>query len=267
MRVSRFLPIGHRLLPTICVFLLLHPLLRGQASYQGQIRGVVTDATGAVLANATVTITEVDTNVSQTAKSDGSGDYILRALRPSTYIVKVEAPGFQTVERKGVVLAVGQETSLNFTLRPAGTSTNIQVTEAVPLLDTDSSALGTDITSQYVKEIPLLNRNFFGLVFLNAGVSEAAGSGTADNYPSGTNFVSNGQRVDQRPGTGRGWQLERVLRTLRGSRAGVQSAKQQLLGGIWQQRRHRREHGLEERHQRSSRQRLVVWTAGFPRCQ
>ena len=194
MRVSRFLPIGHRLLPTICVFLLLHPLLRGQASYQGQIRGVVTDATGAVLANATVTITEVDTNVSQTAKSDGSGDYILRALRPSTYIVKVEAPGFQTVERKGVVLAVGQETSLNFTLRPAGTSTNIQVTEAVPLLDTDSSALGTDITSQYVKEIPLLNRNFFGLVFLNAGVSEAAGSGTADNYPSGTNFVSNGQR-------------------------------------------------------------------------
>ncbi len=68
------------------------------------------------------------------------------------------------------------------------------MTESAPLLDTDSSVLGTDIGSQYVKEIPLLNRNFFGLVFLGAGVSEAAGSGTADNYPSGTNFVSNGQR-------------------------------------------------------------------------
>jgi len=68
------------------------------------------------------------------------------------------------------------------------------VTEAAPLLDTQSSSLGTDVTNEYVKEIPLLNRNFFGLVFLNAGVSETAGSGTADNYPSGTNFVSNGQR-------------------------------------------------------------------------
>ena len=165
-----------------------------QASYQAQIRGLVTDASGAVLPNATITITDVGTNVSQTAKTDGSGEYTLRALRPSTYIVKATAPGFQIVEQKGVVLAVDQATTLNFTLRPAGTSTMIQVTEAAPLLDTESSALGTDVTNQYVKEIPLLNRNFFGLVFLNAGVSEAAGSGIADNYPSGTNFVSNGQR-------------------------------------------------------------------------
>src|SRR5882672_6156366 len=182
--------------PALWLFLvLLLPLaLFAQASYQAQIRGVVSDPTGAVMSAATVTITEVGTNVSQTAKTDHSGEYILRALRPSTYVVKVEAPGFRPVEKKGVVLAVGQETSLDFTLRPAGGSTEIQVTEAAPLLDTESSTLGTEVTSQYVKEIPLLNRNFFGLVFLNAGVSEAAGSGTADNYPSGTNFVSNGQR-------------------------------------------------------------------------
>jgi len=165
-----------------------------QASYQSQIRGVVSDATGAVISKATVTITEVGTNLSQRATTDGAGYYILRALRPSTYMVKAEAQGFQPVERDGVVLAVDQETSLNFTLRPATTSTKIEVREAAPLLDTDNSSLGTDITSQYVKEIPLLNRNFFGLVFLNAGVSETAGSGVADNYPTGTNFVSNGQR-------------------------------------------------------------------------
>lgn len=102
--------------------------------------------------------------VSQIAKTGSSGDYILRALWPSTYLVKVTAPGFQTVEQKGVVLAFDQVTTLNFTLRPAGTFTMIQVTEAAPLL----------------------NRDFFGLVFLNAGVSEAAGSGTTDNYPAGT---------------------------------------------------------------------------------
>jgi hypothetical protein len=169
-------------------------ILIGQASYQAQIRGVVSDASGAVIPNATVTITEVGTNISQTGKTGQSGDYILRALRPSTYLVRAEAPGFGVVEKKNVVLAVDQETSLNFTLRPASTSTEVQVTEAAPLLDTESPALGTDITSLYVKEIPLLNRSFFGLVFLNAGVSETAGSGTADSYPSGTNFVSNGQR-------------------------------------------------------------------------
>lgn len=169
-------------------------VLLGQASYQSQIRGNVSDATGAALPNATVTITEIGTNISQIAKTDRTGTYILRALRPSTYSVRAEAPGFAKVEQKGVVLAVDQETSLNFTLRPAGTSTTVEVHEAVPLLDTGSASLGTEVTNEYVKEIPLLNRNFFGLVFLNAGVSETAGSGIADNYPSGTNFVSNGQR-------------------------------------------------------------------------
>jgi hypothetical protein len=196
MRVpdAEYLPVRLRLIFIICILLLLQPALLGQASYQAQIRGVVSDASGAVVPNAKVTIIEAGTNLSQTATTDHSGDYILRALRPSSYLVKVEAAGFQTVERKDVVLAVGQETSLNFSLRPAGTSTVVQVTEAAPLLDTDTSTLGTDITSRYVKEIPLLNRSFFGLVFLNAGVSETAGSGTSDTYPSGTNFVSNGQR-------------------------------------------------------------------------
>lgn len=169
-------------------------VLPGQASYQAQIRGNVSDATGAALPNATVTITDVGTNISQIAKTDRTGTYILRALRPSTYAVRAEAPGFAMVQQKGVVLAVDQETSLNFTLRPAATSTTVEVREAAPLLDTGSASLGTEVTNEYVKEIPLLNRNFFGLVFLNAGVTETAGSGIADNYPSGTNFVSNGQR-------------------------------------------------------------------------
>ena len=178
MRVpsAEHLPVRLHLVSAVCILLLLVPMLLGQASYQAQIRGVVSDATGAVVPNAKVTITEVGTNVSQTAKTGSSGEYILRALRPSTYLVKVEAAGFQAVERKDVVLAVGQETTLNFAVHPAGTSTMVQVTEAAPLLDTESSALGTDVTNEYVKEIPLLNRNFFGLVFLNAGVSEAAPS-------------------------------------------------------------------------------------------
>jgi len=165
-----------------------------QGTYQAQIRGVVSDQTGAVVGNATVTISESGTNLSTSAKADANGYYILRGLRPSTYSVKAEAPGFQTLEKRNVILAVDQQATLDFTLKPAGVSTQVQVEAAAPLLDTESASLGTDVTNEYVKQIPLLDRNFFGLMFLSAGVTEVTGAGTADNYPTGTNFVSNGQR-------------------------------------------------------------------------
>jgi hypothetical protein len=61
-------------------------------------------------------------------------------------------------------------------------------------LDTENASLGTDVTNEYVRDIPLYGRSMFGLVFLAGGVTEVTGSGINDNYPTGTNFVSNGQR-------------------------------------------------------------------------
>ncbi|HTE88787.1 MAG TPA: carboxypeptidase-like regulatory domain-containing protein, partial [Terriglobales bacterium] len=119
----------------------------GQGTYQAQIRGVISDPTGAVVGNATVTITENGTNLSSTAKTGSDGYYILRGLRPSTYSVKAEAPGFQTLEKQNVVLAVDQQTTLDFALKPAGVNTQIQVEAAAPLLDTESASLGTDVTN------------------------------------------------------------------------------------------------------------------------
>ncbi|MBV8478314.1 MAG: TonB-dependent receptor, partial [Acidobacteria bacterium] len=185
---------GALLLASVACLLLSGRHGFAQASYQAQIRGTIADASGAVVPNVNITLIEVATNVARTTKTDNSGLYILRALRPSNYVLRVQAPGFQTIEQKGIVLQVDQQTTLNYTLRPATASTKVEVTEAAPLLDTESAALGTDVSNEYVKEIPLPNRNYFGLVFLNAGVSETSGSGITDNYPSGTNFVSNGQR-------------------------------------------------------------------------
>ena len=115
-------------------------------------------------------------------------------LRPATYTILVEAPNLASVERKDVVLAVSQQANLNFTLSPGSVTTSVTVTDQAPLLDTGNASLGTDVTNEYVRDIPLINRSFFGLVFLSGGVTETAGQGTADSYPSGTNFVSNGQR-------------------------------------------------------------------------
>jgi len=166
----------------------------GQGSYQAQVRGQVTDQSNAIVVNANVTITNVATNISQSAKSDDHGQYFFTGLRPATYTVKVQAAGFRASEKQNLVLQVDQQTSVDFVLHPLSVSESIEVTQAAPLLDTESATLGSEITGQYVKELPLMNRSFFGLTFLAAGVTEVSGAGTSDNYPSGTNFTSNGQR-------------------------------------------------------------------------
>src|SRR5215472_8201267 len=166
----------------------------GQASYTAQVRGVVKDQSGAMIMDASVTITNDATGISTAAHSDANGLYILTGLRPAVYTIKAEKPGFRAAEQKKVVLQVDQQTTIDFELHPLGVSTTVEVTEAAPLLDTESAAIGTDVTNEYVRDIPLYNRSMFGLVFLAGGVTETTGAGINDNYPTGTNFVSNGQR-------------------------------------------------------------------------
>jgi len=190
--------VGHRVsfsLKSLAVVLLLAASLAfGQASYTAQIRGVVKDQTGAMVPEATITITNDATGIPTVARSDQNGFYILTGLRPAVYTIRAEARGFRTNEQKNVVLAVDQQTSIDFTMHPPGVKETVEVTEAAPLLDTESAAIGTDVTNEYVRDIPLYSRSMFGLVFLAGGVTETTGSGITDNYPSGTNFVSNGQR-------------------------------------------------------------------------
>jgi carboxypeptidase family protein/TonB-dependent receptor-like protein len=178
----------------LCALVASQAPVFGQASYTAQIRGVVTDQTGAVVSNATVTITNDATNISLTAHSNDQGMYVLTGLRPAVYTIRAEATRFRVVEKKNVVLQVDQQTTIDFELHPLGVITTVEVTSAAPLLDTENSSLGTDITNEYVRDIPLYGRSMFGLVFLAGGVTEATGSGINDSYPYGTNFVSNGQR-------------------------------------------------------------------------
>jgi len=178
---------------SVAVLLLVSSAV-GQASYTARVRGIVSDQTGAVVQNATITITNDGTGIATTTRTDERGLYTFTGLRPAVYTMKAEAKGFQTAERKQLVLQVDQQTSVDFSLKPPGVLATVDVTTAAPPLDTESATLGTDITNEYVRDIPLYNRSFFGLAFLAGGVTETTGSGINDNYPSGTNFVSNGQR-------------------------------------------------------------------------
>jgi hypothetical protein len=169
-------------------------LLFGQASFEAQMRGVVRDTTGSVVVGAKVTITDVATNISASTSTDGRGYYIFNGLHPGNYNLKAEMTGFRAEEVKDVVLAVSQRTSIDLTLNVAGLEQQMTIVESAPMLDTGNAEVGTTVTGQYTREMPLYGRSYFGLVFLSGGVTEAAGNGIRDNYPSGTNFISNGQR-------------------------------------------------------------------------
>jgi carboxypeptidase family protein len=168
--------------------------LFAQASYEGQIRGTVHDPQGAVVPGATVTLTDTATNIPVVQKTDGSGTYTFNALRPGTFNLLVESSGFRPYETKGLVLAVSQQAVVNVRLEIGTVTSSIEVTQAAPLLDTGSATIGTTVSGASTREIPLYGRSYFGLVFLAGGVTESPGSGIADSYPSGTNFISNGQR-------------------------------------------------------------------------
>ncbi len=168
--------------------------LRAQSGYSAQLSGVISDSSGGGVPDAKVTLVDEDTGIARTYATDNRGIYVFTGVRPATYTIRVESANFATQERKGLTLAVSQQASLDFGLSPKTVTEKVVVTEQAPLLDTGNASLGTDVTNEYVRDIPLVNRSFFSLVFLAGGVTETAGQGTEDSYPSGTNFVSNGQR-------------------------------------------------------------------------
>jgi hypothetical protein len=186
---------ANRLANGLALLLVFMPVLMfGQASFEAQVRGVVHDATGSVIIAAKVTITDIATNISSSTTTDGRGYYIFNGLHPATYNLKAEMAGFRAEEVKDVVLAVSQRTNVDMTLSVAGLEQQVTVVESTPMLDTGNAEIATTVTGLYTRDMPLYGRSYFGLVFLSGGITESAGSGTRDSYPSGTNFISNGQR-------------------------------------------------------------------------
>src|ERR1035438_7208354 len=101
--------------------------------------GTVTDASGAVVPNAKVTITETQTSVAHETQSNGSGNYIVPNLPPGTYSVSVEATGFKKENRKDIDLLVDASTRVDVQLQPGSVTETVEVTGAPPLLQADSA--------------------------------------------------------------------------------------------------------------------------------
>src|ERR1700730_1128482 len=122
------------------IFLISVPLF-SQAN-AGRILGSVTDQTGGVMAGVTVTVTDVQRGISRTLTTDQAGEYAAPSLLPGSYAVRAEANGFKISEHAGILLEVGKDVRVDFSLRPGARSEKITVTGELPTMEITSAALG-----------------------------------------------------------------------------------------------------------------------------
>src|SRR5216683_1336245 len=137
----------------------------------GDITGEITDATGAAIRGATVTVTNPATNTTRTAISNDSGAYNFPALPPGIYSVRVEMKGFSSQVRNNVDLQVGQVARLDFPMQVGNVSEVVEVAGQAPVLETDTTAVGTVIENRRIVDLPLNGRNYLQLVSLIPGAT------------------------------------------------------------------------------------------------
>jgi hypothetical protein len=152
----------------------------------GTISGEVRDSTGAVIPNATVTVTNKATNAIRTTSSNAVGLFDFPALPPGPYTVKTELDGFKTATRD-IELQVQQAARVDFTLELGTISEVATVAGVAPLVETQNAAIGTVIENRRIVELPLNGRNYLQLVALSPNVSaEFANGGQASSRQGGT---------------------------------------------------------------------------------
>jgi hypothetical protein len=149
---------------------LVSPLLYGQAT--GSFSGTVTDNSGAVVANAKVTVTAQATNALREATTDATGHYTVPSLGVADYTLHVEIAGFKTVEAKNIRLQVDEQRVVDFKLVPASVSTTVEVNASEVAVETTNPTLGQVITSEQVADLPLNGRDFVQLATLAPGVTQ-----------------------------------------------------------------------------------------------
>ena len=167
------------------VGLLLFHLPAFPQANSGQIVGAISDQSGAVIAGAAVSIIDVDRGAARTLMTDSAGEYVAPNLIPGTYTVHAEAKGFNTVERKDVLVEVGKDVRVDLTLKPGSETQVVTVTGETPMIDTQSATLGGTVETQALNELPINGRNYQELLAYKPRVEAKPGGGTGAYLTNG----------------------------------------------------------------------------------
>jgi hypothetical protein len=170
--------------------------LFAQAGATGSILGTVTDATGAVIPGAKVTVTNTGTGVPFHTVSSSAGDFLAPGLQPGTYSVTAEAKGFQKSVTTGFSLSVDQKIRVNVTLQAGAVTSTVTVSAQAVALDTDSEALSQLVSQRQVEQLPLNGRNFMQLLLVTPGAVTVGGEQGTMRQGEGDAMSINGGRPE-----------------------------------------------------------------------
>jgi hypothetical protein len=172
----------------VCVLLALSLTAASAQVSTGTIVGVVADTTGAVIANADVTLQHTATAEVRHIRTNLHGEFNAPFARVGGYSLSVAAQGFKTETVSGISLLVDQTVNLRITLEVGALSEKIEVTSFAPLVDSSTSSLGQVIVNQQILDMPLNGRNPFALGLLSGNTTPMFGMGS--NLP----FIAGGGR-------------------------------------------------------------------------
>src|SRR5215208_6696312 len=169
----------------------------GRASAQfdtATVVGTVRDASGGVVPDAKVTLTNVATGVSMTRNSSADGNYEFSAVRPGQYLVTAEKPGFSIALTDNVEVQVAARMRVDLQMAVGQVTERVVVTAASPLIQTDTSQRSQVITSTQIQELPLNGREYSSLALLTTGVRRSALNRSTNSTPREGAFNVNGLR-------------------------------------------------------------------------
>jgi hypothetical protein len=158
-----------------------------QGTY-GSLTGQVTDPLGALIPNATVTLTNVGTNSERRAPSDASGVYLFKLVSPGNYSLKISASGFADYVQTGIVMNANLNATQNVQLAVGGSTQTVNVVENASLINTTSAELGTTVNQYSVSQLPLNGRDPSALALLAPGMVQGTGKLSGFNSQSGFSF-------------------------------------------------------------------------------
>jgi hypothetical protein len=138
---------------------------------RGTITGTVSDESGAVVAGAKVTVTQIDQGLNWETTTDGSGNYVVPSLFPGRYRVEAEMTGFQKTVIEPLQLHVDERLAVNPVLKVGTVTQEVKVTSQGSMVETASSAIGQVVGSRMVTDLPLNGRNFVNLAYLSPGTA------------------------------------------------------------------------------------------------
>jgi hypothetical protein len=164
------------------------PVLSQESAVKGNIGGVITDSTGAVVPGAKITIT--GPIGSKTLSSENDGRFMFPLLTLGTYSVKVEKQGFRGAELKGVEVVSGKTSSVTIAMQPGSVSEVVEVSAAAVTIDTSSTAVGASLTDSFYSSVPV-PRNVAGLLYTAPGVVDGGQTGAANPSIGGASGLEN----------------------------------------------------------------------------